>query len=295
MSGPVSVSVLLPTRRGGALCEQVVQRVMAQRTRRALEVIAVDSGSPETEIEALARAGARVERIEPAQFDHGLTRDLAAARSTGDILVFLNQDALPVGEDWLDRLVEPFESENAPAAVQGAIHEFPGAELAAAGRRRFFWDSCGARFYFTTESREWISRHGGIGFSTVHCALSREAWTELPFGRAPILEDKIWQAGAVRRGLKIVEAPSAIVWHTHDYDLRGLVRRCVSEGFGWRGVDVRYTLAHAWDDLRRAADWREWRRGLRSGEMRRPAEILFPVLRPLALWWGNRWGARTWV
>ncbi len=294
MQGRSSVSVLLPTRRGGALCEQVIRRVREQRTERPVEVVAVDSGSSPDELAAMKRAGARVESIDPASFDHGLTRDLAAQRSTGDLLVFLNQDALPVGDDWLEQLLAPFDSADPPAAVQGAIHEFPLAELAARGRRRFFWESCGARFYFTGESREWIGRNGGIGFSTVHCAIARTAWQAVPFGPAAILEDKRWQAAAIARGMRIDTAPEAVVWHTHDYGLRDLARRCASEGYGWRGVGVRYRWRDAWRDVRRAADWPEWRRGLRSGEMRRLGEVLFPLVRPLALWWGSRWGRRSW-
>jgi rhamnosyltransferase len=288
----VDVSVLSPTFRGGELAERVVATVFAQRTGRRVEVVIVDSGSPDSERSAYERLGARVIRIPQAEFDHGATRDLAARSSSGAILVLLNQDALPAGPDWLESLLAPFASEPAPVAVQGAILEFPAAALASAGRRRFFWESCGARFYFTSESREWIAGHGGLGFSTVHCAVARKAWEQVPFGPAPILEDKKWQAEAARRGWSIVTAPEAVVWHTHDYDLRGLARRCASEGFGWRTIGVRYPARQALRDLL-GADWREWRRGLARREMRRPAEIAFPVLRPLALWWGNRWGRRS--
>ena len=289
-----SVSVLIPARRGGALLQQVVSRVLAQETSRRVEVLVVDSGSEERELAALSALGARVERIAPESFDHGSTRDLAASMADGAVLVFLNQDALPVGAGWLESLLAPFDRDDPPAAAQGAIREFPTEQLAALGRRRFFWESCGPRFYFTRESRRWISENQGIGFSTVHCALSRSAWRELPFGAAPILEDKQWQAAATRRGWRIEPADDAVVWHTHDYDLSGLLKRCASEGYGWRRIGVRYPLRTALGDLAERSLWREWRRGARSGEMRRVAEVVFPLARPLSLWWGNRWGSRSW-
>jgi rhamnosyltransferase len=43
----------------------------------------------------MSRLGARVISIDPADFDHGLTRDLGARHSEGEVLVFINQDALP--------------------------------------------------------------------------------------------------------------------------------------------------------------------------------------------------------
>jgi len=283
------ISIVVPTRRGGALLLRAVASIRAQVVERAFELLLVDSGSDEEELAGLAAAGARVERIAPESFDHGLTRDHGATLSRGDVLVFINQDAVPADELWLARLTAPLFAPAPPAAVQGGILEFPAAELAGEGRRRFYWDSCGPRFYFTSESERWIARHGGIGFSTLNCALRREAWRELPFGPAPILEDKLWQGRAAARGLEIVARPEAAVWHTHDYDLRALLRRCASEGYGWRGAGERYRLATALGDAARGAAWREWARGLRARRLRRPAEVFFPLARPLALWWGNRW------
>ena len=295
MSAPAgpAISVLLPTRRGGALLERVVDAVLGQRGTPPFEVLLVDSGSPAAELERLARPGVRIESVAPAEFDHGLTRDRAAELARGELLVYLNQDALPVDEGWLARLTAPFAAPDPPAAVQGGIRELPPELLAELGLRRFFWDSCGPRFYFTRESRDWIAAHGGIGFSTVNAAFRRAILRELPFGAAPILEDKKWQAAAHARGLRIVEAPEAAVFHTHDYRLGALLRRCASEGFGWRGVGARYPLRSALADLATARVWRDWAGGLARGALRRPAELLFPVARPLALWWGNRWSRRV--
>jgi len=271
----------------------VVDAILAQRTERAVEVVLVDSGSPAEELTALRERRVKIVEVPPADFDHGLTRDVGAGAATGEALIFLNQDALPSEESWLERLLAPLESSPQVAAVQGAIRELPDEKLEEVGRRRFFWDSCGPRFYFTRESEGWIARHGGIGFSTVHCVLARWAWREQPFGRVAILEDKLWQRRAVERGWRIVEAPEAVVFHTHDYGLGSLFRRCASEGFGWRLVGERYRLAAALADLRRPDLWHEWRRGRRSGALRTPAEVLFPIVRPLAVWWGNRWARRV--
>lgn len=284
-----SVSVVVPTLCGGRLLEAVVASVVGAPGVYVAELLLVDSGSAEEELLRLRRAGARLRSIDRDSFDHGLTRDFGARETSGDLLVFLNQDALPVDELWLERLVAPFSAPDPPAAVQGGIREFPAERLAELGRRRFYWDSCGPRFYFTRESEAWIARHGGIGFSTVNCAIARWAWEQQPFGPAAILEDKLWQKRAAERGWRIVEAPEAVVWHTHDYDLRSLTRRCVSEGYGWRLVGERYRLGTALGDLARSEVWRDWWRGFRGGALSRPAELLFPLLRPLALWWGNRW------
>jgi len=111
----------------------------------------------------------------------------------------------------------------------------------------------------------------------------------LPFGWAPILEDKKWQAAAAQRGLEIADLPEAAVLHSHTYDMRTLWRRAASEGFGWRLLGVRYERSQMLRDLFHAQTLELWLEGLKSGEMSSLAERLFPWVRPLALYWGNRW------
>lgn len=283
------ISVVIPTRCGGPLLRRVVETVAKQRMDRRFEVLLVDSGSPRDELRALEAVGARVHGIDPESFDHGRTRDLGAGLASGEILVFLNQDAVPVGDRWLAGLIEPLLSDPSIDAVQGAIAEMPEAVLAELGRSRFFWGTGGPSFYFTRESENWIRRHGGIGFSTVNCAIRKSAWSRSPFGDAQILEDKKWQRNAVERSMRItsVTAEVALVWHSHDYDLRSLWRRCASEGFGWKLLSEDYPIRSAAADLCRGGTWRELLRAIVAGRRLSAAEALFPMIRPMALWWGN--------
>ena len=41
--------------------------------------------------------------------------------------------------------------------------------------------------------------------------------------------------------------------------------------------------------IRQAETWRLWLEGRKATEIFGTAERLFPLLRPLALYWGNRW------
>ena len=210
--------------------------------------------------------------------------DPEACELTGRVEIdFTNGSPLPVDTLWLQRLTTPLVRDGRFAAVQGGIREVPDLE------HRFFWDSCGGRFYFTKESTRWISAHQGIGFSTVNAALRRSAWEAIPFGWAPIMEDKKWQRQARDAGLEIAACPRAAVFHTHDYDLPSLVRRCVAEGYGWRYLGEPYLLKDALADLLAPGILKELARGLANGRARSPAEILFPWLRPLTLYWGSRW------
>jgi hypothetical protein len=108
------------------------------------------------------------------------------------------------------------------------------------------------------------------------------------FGWAPIMEDKKWQREVVDMGWRIAERPGAAVHHSHDYNLSSLVRRCASEGFGWRTLGMRYSLWDAARDMIKPVMLRTLAGGLVRGRVRSSAELLFPWLRPVALWWGNR-------
>lgn len=287
----LDISVVIPTRAGGPVLERVLAAIAAQKTARSREVVCIDSGSPADDLTRMRASGARIVEIPPQSFNHGHTRDLGAAHARGRVLVFLNQDAVPADEHWLERLTAPLFTAVPPAAVQGGIREFPPGDPEA--QRRFFWESGGPRFNFTSESGGWIARHGGIGFSTVNCAMRREVWEEIPFGRLAIMEDKLWQQTALEREHRIVAVDEAMVFHTHGYGLRTLVRRSVAEGSGWRWIGERYRLRQALSDAFGRAILRDWWQAVRRGQLRGKAELLFPWARALALWWGNHQAARA--
>lgn len=274
-------SIVIPSKNGGALFGLALERIFAQRTPWPFEVVVVDSGSNAQSLEIIRQFSVRLHAIPPREFNHGRTRDLGASLARGRHLVFLNQDAVPCSDAWLVELLEPLRRGEEYAAVQGGIREFPD-------RPRFFWDSCGARFYFTRESERWIPRYGGIGFSTVNAAISRAAWEACPFGEAVIMEDKKWQREATARGFRIAHQPDAAVYHTHDYDLPALIRRCQQEGFGWHLVGEKYSFGDMVRDTLSRPKYRELWGGLRSGGVGTAAELLFPFLRPWLVFRGNR-------
>lgn len=282
MKHAVDISIVIPTRNGGERLGLCLQAISEQRTTRRFEVLCVDSESAPEHLAILHRHVVRIESIPVAEFDHGLTRDFGASKSTGTVLVFLNQDAVPCDEHWLEELTRPIFEEDRWAAVQGGIRSLPPEEC-------FYWDSTEARFYFTRDMRRWLKRHGRIGFSTVNAAMRRSIWERLPFGAMRIMEDKKWQAAALRAGFEITSRPNAAVFHSHDYDVAALMQRCRNEGAGWWLVGERYDLRDVLRDLTDLRAYRQLLQALRGGRIRSPAEVLYPWIRPVMLYVGNRW------
>jgi len=276
----IDASVVIPTYNGGELLDATLKAIFSQRTDKRFEVVVIDSGSDAATLEILRGHPVRLTEIRNSEFDHGLTRDLGARHAAGRFLLFVNQDAQPADEKWLDAMLQPMLDDQAVLAVQGGIRERDDTP-------RFFWDSCGPRFYFTSESRRWIRRHHGIGFSTVNCAIRRSAWERTPFGRMATFEDKGWQRRIHIDGSEIATV-AAFVRHTHDYDYGQLKKRCLEEGLGWHLVGERYSW---WSSVRDMFVFGNYARlfvGLVTGRVRKWAEVVFPVMRPRWVYRGNR-------
>jgi glycosyltransferase involved in cell wall biosynthesis len=95
-SGGASVprtSVVIPVRDG----ERHLEALLTALGREgADEVLVIDSGSRDCSREIARAAGVELLEIAPHEFGHGRTRNLGAERTSGDLICFLTQDALPV-------------------------------------------------------------------------------------------------------------------------------------------------------------------------------------------------------
>ena len=78
--GPV-VSVVVPVKNGARYLAELLDAISRQRIDAAVEVLVVDSGSSDGSLDIARAAGARVIEIEPSEFGHGSTRNLAAGEA----------------------------------------------------------------------------------------------------------------------------------------------------------------------------------------------------------------------
>lgn len=276
------VSVTLLTHNAGALLKRVLRGIAGQSIARPVEVVAVDSGSTDGTLEQLRNSGARVVSIAPEDFDFGRTRDLAFQHGRGNIIVSLSQDAVPAHHDWLEYLIAPL--------TQAEVAVSCGTSLPDPDRayRQFPWERNGG-FYFTREMRSFHLKHGrGVSFS--NAAVRRSAWQELRIDPTPLGEDFQFQMKAQAAGWQIAFPEGAQVLHHHDYDLQGLWGRCRNEGLALRQMGFGYGAGDLARDLARPGSYLQWLREMRYGRLRTGAAVLFPVVRPLAVYAGSRFG-----
>lgn len=101
------VSVVIPTYNGAEELSTLIPVLQSQEKVREVEIIVVDSGSQDGTADIAEKLGARVIRIPQEEFSHSYARNLGASHATGDYLLFMTQDALPKGNSWLVRMLQP--------------------------------------------------------------------------------------------------------------------------------------------------------------------------------------------
>lgn len=291
-SGPVLVSVIIPTWNPGPDLDRVLARVRAQRLAGALELLIVDSGSTDGTPERARAHGARVECIPQREFYHGRTRNLGARLASGRFLVFLSQDVELADDDTLATLVAACDAPGVLAAYARQM-----ARDDALPMERFFLD----RIYGPTPRRttpESLPRTppGSILYSNAAAIVRRDDLLAQPFHDTLIMsEDVEWSYRRIRGGATIVYEPRARVWHSHAYTLRALFKRNFDSAFSLRGVfaytfaDVlRLGFAHVLAELA----WL-WRQGHAAAI---PHALAHEATRFVGLFLGKRapWLPRSW-
>ena len=132
VNATVSV-VILPTFNAGREFFWLLKKLRAQQGIASLEIVIVDSGSKDDTVAIALEFNCRVVEIENELFSHSFARNLGADIATGQYLIFMVQDAFPVGYSWVSDLVKalltPLKDGDYLAALSCAEHPRRNSEL----------------------------------------------------------------------------------------------------------------------------------------------------------------------
>lgn len=221
------ISLIIPALNGGMRFSQLVAS-LAMQTRQPDELFLLDSESTDDTVKLAEESGFSVVSIPHASFDHGGTRQYGVERSTGDVIVFMTQDAVLSDPDALQRLIKPF--------CDGRIGAAFGRQLPR--ERAGLMESHARLFNYPGEdriaSRDDIKRLGlrAAFLSDSFAAYRREALLEVNgFSRRTILgEDMLAAAKMLKAGWKIAYCANATVFHSHSYDWQQEFQRYFDTG-----------------------------------------------------------------
>ncbi|CAM3695106.1 glycosyltransferase [Cohnella lubricantis] len=215
-------SVIIPTLNAEAYLPELFVQLRNQ-TKPPHEIVIVDSQSTDMTASLAADCGARVIQIAREQFDHGGTRNLAAKHATGDVLVFMTQDAQPMNDRFVEELLKPL-NDSQVAAVYGRQEARTDANALERMTREINYPQQ-AMF----KSMKDLPERGIklFFFSNVCSAIRSDLFQQVGgFPETTIMnEDMLFAAKCILEGLTIVYNPKAEVLHSHNYTLRKQFQR----------------------------------------------------------------------
>ncbi len=217
------VSAIIPTLNAAKTIGQLILSLRDQ-TLPCREIIVVDSSSADDTAKIARELGAIVKVIPRSRFDHGGTRNLGASLASGDVFLYLTQDALPAGREFVANITRPLSGDNGVAACCGRQLPRQTASDLERFAREFNYDHV-ARI----KSREDIPVLGikTFFYSNACSAIRRSVFEEI--GRFPenvvVNEDMVLAARLITKGYRIAYEPSATVYHSHEFTLGQVFRR----------------------------------------------------------------------
>ena len=285
-------TIVIPTKNGGDLFKQVLDRVFSQVTQYTYEVICVDSGSTDQTLQIIQETPAKLIQIPPEEFGHGKTRNLGASQGTGEFICFLTQDALPVHESWLENMLNAMKMDPEIAGGFGRHLPYPGCNFIDERDINGLFDGFGHSdtIYYNEDQTQYDNDPGYRSvlafFSDNNSCLRRSVWAQFPYPDVEFAEDQIWMRQMIEKGYKKVYCPEASVYHSHNYDPSTYFMRYYDEHKGLYEIHGYMNLPR-WYYVPAAAakhvlgDWR-YIRGTGNGTKQKLKMLVYSVRRNYA-------------
>ncbi len=246
-------------------------------------VLLVNSSSHDGTVEEAERLGAETLVIPRVEFNHGTTREMARNYLRTDIVVMITPDAYPVGEDMLEKLVQPLLDGRASIAYARQLpHDGAGV-----------FESFPREFNYPPESQlrgiEDAKKYGAYTFfcSNSCAAYVNAALDEIGGFRSVLTgEDTLAVSLLLQRGHKIAYVAEAEVKHSHEYTLMQEFKRYFDTGY-YRKLNYELFRFQGNDEGR----GREYLRALLKHLARvSPHLIPYAILQTAAKWAGYKLG-----
>jgi rhamnosyltransferase len=209
----MNFSVIIPTYNAASYLEKLLPAIEKQVL--PFELFIIDSSSSDQTTLLLEPYAKTIVTIPQSQFDHGGTRSKIAQIATGDILIFITQDALPTDDDTFKTLVDAFDNPNI-AVAYGRQLAYDNTNLFGKHLRMFN--------YPDTSNIRCIEDKDTYGMKTAFlsdsfAAYRKSAMQEVAYFKDGLIvgEDNYIGAKLLLQGYCIAYVAEAKVYHSHSY------------------------------------------------------------------------------
>lgn len=218
------VSIVIPTKNAGTDFEFTLEKIRAQKGIRDIELIIIDSGSSDETIRIGEKFGSKIYTIKPEDFNHGETRNFGAEKANGDYVLFMVQDAIPIGDRWLYNMAKALESDEKIAAATCRQVPRSDADLFACWAMWFhykFLDMNTDKILYLNNRVEYDSlspfeKRKLTQLDDVCACYRKEIFDEFKFKAISFAEDLELGMRLIKTGHKLVFLYSSGVIHSHN-------------------------------------------------------------------------------
>jgi len=233
-----NISVIVPAYNSEKTISRCLDGLLNQTiSHDQYEIIVVDDASLDN-TSAVIQSYSNVRWLQIPHGGPAVARNVGANAALGEILVFTDTDCVPC-QDWLQNMTLPFQDPEV-MGVKGAYRTHQ-VELVP----RF------VQLEYESKYRR-MQKLPQIDFIDTYSAAYRKGiflenrGFDVNFPVASV-EDQEFSFRMARKGYRLVFAPSAIVYHQHDRNLREYIQRKLNIGF-WKAYMLRWLPEKAFAD-----------------------------------------------
>lgn len=216
----MSVDVIIPTYKPDEKLITIIEKLLKQTVKPGKIIL---MNTEQKYLENLLRGRKyddlakylEIHHISSLEFDHGNTRNVGASYSEADYLLFMTQDAIPEGNNLIEKMLSAYRDEFVCSCYARQVAD-EDATLAETFSRLFNYPEKSSVKSAEDKNRLGIKTY----FCSNACAMyRRDLFNKL--GQFPtdmiFNEDMVFAHKVIEGGYKIAYEASAVVVHSHNY------------------------------------------------------------------------------
>lgn len=221
----MNISVIVRTYNEQLYLPELLDRVDTQNIHEGkVEVVVVDSGSTDRTLQIAAQHNCKIVHIDREAFSFGRSLNIGCTAASGEYLVFISGHCVPASNDWLQKLMNSFESDDVRYTYGRQI----GSDKSKFSEHQIF-DK-----YYPEKSRildlEFFANNA-------NSAIKRQTWEKYRFNESLTgLEDLDLAKRLIVDGNKLAYAAGATVVHHHRESWAMIKRRYEREAIALQHI-----------------------------------------------------------